>query len=155
MKSAQEVEQAVARYGSALLRLAAHYLSSRTEAEDVVQEALLKWLQREKPFESGEQEKAWLYRVTANLCKDRLRPAWFRRTGPLEEDRAAEASDAWEVWEQVRALPPPYRTVLYLYYYEGYAVREIAAILRKNPHTVQTWLGRARKKLRLELEEGG
>ena len=48
---------------------------------------------------------------------------------------------------------PKYRAVIYLYYYEGCSVKEVAAALHANPSTVQTWLQRARERLRRELSE--
>lgn len=58
-----------------------------------------------------------------------------------------------ELFRQVMALPPKYRAAIYLYYYEGYAVREIAALLGAKISTVQTWLLRARGQLKLRLKE--
>ena len=51
------------------------------------------------------------------------------------------------------ALEPKYRLAIYLYYYEGLTVAETAAALRANPSTVQTWLLRARARLRRALDE--
>ena len=61
-------------------------------------------------------------------------------------------------WERNRLaaldlLPPKYRTVIYLYYYEGYSAREIAALLGEKPATVFTRLDRGRQKLRTYLEQ--
>lgn len=50
-------------------------------------------------------------------------------------------------------LLPKYRTVIYLYYYEGYSAREIAALLGEKPATVFTRLDRGRQKLRTYLEQ--
>ena len=57
---------------------------------------------------------------------------------------------------EVMVLEPKYRLSIYLYYYEGYSVREVAQIMRTRESTVQTWLQRGREKLRGALaEEGG
>lgn len=45
-------------------------------------------------------------------------------------------------------LPSKYRDVIYLYYYEGYKINEIAKILNKNENTIHTWMKRAREKLK-------
>ena len=55
--------------------------------------------------------------------------------------------------EAVLSLPPKYKDVVYLYYYEGYSAEEISRILKKNVNTVYTLLTRARKILKKELEE--
>ena len=95
-------------------------------------------------------------RVAVNECKKLLRSPWRRRTDPLE---AAPETAVWdspaqsELFQQVMALPTKYRAAIYLYYYEGYAVREIAALMGANPSTVQTWLMRARGQLKKNLKE--
>lgn len=151
-----EFRLAVERYGDMLFRLAYSGTRSRADAEDVMQETLLKLYTAQKAFESPDHEKNWLVRVAVNECRHLLRTPWRRRTGPLEE---AADTPVWdtpaqsELFRQVMALPPKYRAAIYLYYYEGYAVREIAALLGAKISTVQTWLLRARGQLKLRLKE--
>ncbi|MHA5219243.1 RNA polymerase sigma factor [Dysosmobacter sp. Phy] len=151
-----EFRLAVERYGDMLFRLAYSCTRSRADAEDVMQETLLKLYTAQKAFESTDHEKNWLVRVAVNECRHLLRTPWRRRTGPLEE---AADTPVWdtpaqsELFRQVMALPPKYRAAIYLYYYEGYAVREIAALLGAKISTVQTWLLRARGQLKLRLKE--
>ncbi|QUO39417.1 sigma-70 family RNA polymerase sigma factor [Dysosmobacter sp. Marseille-Q4140] len=151
-----EFRLAVERYGDMLFRLAYSCTRSRADAEDVMQETLLKLYTAQKAFKSPDHEKNWLVRVAVNECRHLLRTPWRRRTGPLEE---AADTPVWdtpaqsELFRQVMALPPKYRAAIYLYYYEGYAVREIAALLGAKISTVQTWLLRARGQLKLRLKE--
>lgn len=151
-----EFRLAVERYGDMLFRLAYSCTRSRADAEDVMQETLLKLYTAQKAFESPDHEKNWLVRVAVNECRHLLRTPWRRRTGPLEE---AADTPVWdtpaqsELFRQVMALPPKYRAAIYLYYYEGYAVREIAALLGAKISAVQTWLLRARGQLKLRLKE--
>lgn len=151
-----EFRLAMERYGDMLFRLAYSCTRSRADAEDVMQETLLKLYTAQKAFESPDHEKNWLVRVAVNECRHLLRTPWRRRTGPLEE---AADTPVWdtpaqsELFRQVMALPPKYRAAIYLYYYEGYAVREIAALLGAKISTVQTWLLRARGQLKLRLKE--
>ena len=151
-----EFRLAVERYGDMLFRLAYSCTRSRADAEDVMQETLLKLYTAQKAFESPDHEKNGLVRVAVNECRHLLRTPWRRRTGPLEE---AADTPVWdtpaqsELFRQVMALPPKYRAAIYLYYYEGYAVREIAALLGAKISTVQTWLLRARGQLKLRLKE--
>lgn len=149
-----EFEAAVERYADSVFRLAFSYLKNRADAEDVMQETLLKLYGQS--FDSLDHERYWVIRVAVNECKKLLRSPWRRRTGPLEE--AAEAAvfdtpDQKELFQQVMALTPKYRAAIYLHYYEGYAVREVASLMGANPSTVQTWLMRARGQLRLTLKE--
>ena len=149
-------EVAVERHGDTIFRLAYSYLKNRADAEDVMQETLLKLYRAGEPFESPEHQRYWLVRVAVNECKKLLRSPWRRRTDPLE---AAPETAVWdspaqsELFQQVMALPTKYRAAIYLYYYEGYAVREIAALMGANPSTVQTWLMRARGQLKKNLKE--
>lgn len=147
---------AMERHGDAVYRLALCRLGSRADAEDVYQEVFLRLLRDTTGLHDEEHLKAWLLRVTVNCCNDLRRSAWFRRTAPLEAapDAAAPAQEEDDaLWQAVRALPDDLRVVVWLHYVEGYATDEIAPLVGCRPATVRTRLHRARKKLRLELEE--
>lgn len=152
----QQFREAVERHGDMVFRLAYSYLKNRADAEDVMQETLLKLYTEQKDFESPEHEKHWLLRVAANECRKLLRSPWRRRTGSLDEteetavfDRPAQS----ELFRQVMALPPKYRAAVYLYYYEGYSIKETGELLGAKASTVQTWLMRARGQLKTKLKE--
>ena len=149
-----EFEAAVERHADAIFRLAYSYMKNRADAEDVMQETLLKLYGQ--TFDSPEHERYWAVRVAVNECRKLLRTPWRRRTGPLEEApelAAAEDPAQSELFREVMALPPKYRAAIYLHYYEGYSVREIAGAMGANPSTVQTWLMRARGQLKTNLKE--
>ena len=148
--------RAARTYGDTIYRVAYHALSSPHDAEDVMQTVLLRLYESKKDFESEEHMKHWILRVAVNESRRVLRSAWRRTSVPLEEwhDAAAPEDPAKaEVLETVMALEPKYRVAVYLYYYEGLPVAEIAAAMKANPSTVQTWLLRARARLRKELEK--
>ena len=143
------------RYADMVFRLAYSWLKNRADAEDVMQETLLK-LYAQPPFATPEHERYWVVRVAVNECRHLLRSPWRRRTGPLEEAAEAAAFDTpaqSELFREVMALPPKYRAAVYLHYYEGYSVREVAAAMGAKSSTVQTWLMRARGQLRTNLKE--
>ncbi len=145
------------KYKDTVFRVALNALGSPHDAEDVVQETLLRLWNREEPFESDEHGKHWLIRVTLNLCRNVFRAPW-RRHIPLEELHAAAVFDAPEeaaLFGEVMALPEKYRTVLYLFYYEGYSVKEIGELLKVSETAVTTRLSRARQALKLKLTEEG
>lgn len=150
-----EFEAAVERYGDTVFRLAYSYLKNCADAEDVMQETLLKRYLERRPFQSPEHERHWILRVAVNESRKLLRSPWRRRTGPLEDagEPVFETPEQSELFQQVMRLPPKYRAAVYLYYYEDYSVQEIAAAMGANPSTVQTWLMRARGKLKLILQE--
>ena len=152
----EEFARAARTYGDTVYRVAYHALGSPQDAEDVTQTVLLKLFECKKNFESDEHMKHWILRVAVNESRRVLRSAWRRTSVPLEEwhDTAApEDPEKAEVLEAVMALEPKYRLAVYLYYYEGLSVAETAAAMRANVSTVQTWLLRARARLRKELTE--
>ena len=152
----EEFARAAQTYGDTVYRVAYHALGSPQDAEDVTQTVLLKLFECKKNFESDEHMKHWILRVAVNESRRVLRSAWRRTSVPLEEwhDAAAPEDPAKaEVLETVMALEPKYRLAVYLYYYEGLSVAETAAVMKANVSTVQTWLLRARARLRKELTE--
>lgn len=112
-------EGAVERYGDTVFRLAYSYLKNRADAEDVMQETLLKLYLERKPFRSPEHERYWVVRVAVNESKKLLRSPWRRRTGPLEEagEPVFDTPQQSELYQHVMGLPPKYRAAVYLYYY--------------------------------------
>ena len=153
----EQAERLVEQYGDLLLRVAWSWTGSAADAQDVCQTVLLRLLTAGKTFGSPEAERAWLIRVAVNQSRKLLRSAWFRRSRPLEDCAALLEEAAPEesgVFQAVMNLPQKYRTPLYLYYYEGYAVREVASLCGLKESTVSTRLQRARQKLKQMLEEG-
>ena len=140
------------RYRDDVYRLAVNYTRSPQEAEDVCQTVFLKLL--EQPDLMPGREKAWLMQVTANECRDLLRSSWWKRTVPLEQAFQIPKTEADETIYLLRKLPPKYRVVLFLHYYEQYTTAEIAQLLKIPAGTVSTRLKRARERLKTMLKEG-
>lgn len=154
MRSEQETNRAIERYGDTVRRLCMIHLKNEADTQDIFQTVFLKYLLHDQPFESEEHEKAWLIRVTLNTCKDLLKSFFRSRTVPLEEltAQAADLSDERrEVLGAVLELPQKEREVVYLHYYEGYTAPEMGRLLGKNVNTIYTHLARARERLRERL----
>lgn len=147
------IQNAVSKYLDTVLRIAYQNTQNQTDAEDVAQEVFIK-LMKQPRFNDEGHMKAWLIRVTVNQCKDLKKSFWHRNTIAISDDRQAAEEPAQEVWAEIWKLPKDYRNVIYLYYYEGYTVPEIAEILGRNVNTVSSWLTRARKSLKKILAEG-
>lgn len=153
-QSAALAEHALCTYGQSILRLAYSYLRNQSDAEDILQETLVRLLRSAPEFETQEHEKAWLLHVAANLSKNRLRYNRLRRADPLEETLIAqERPDLAFVWEAVSALPVRWREVLHLYYQEEYSTAQIAQILSRKESTVRSDLRRARIRLKEVLQD--
>jgi len=130
------------------------YMKNRHDTEDMVQNTFIKLMRNRTVFESEEHEKAWLIKTAINLCKDHFRH-WWSKTVAM--DKAAvkaveQPYDTDETYEMIMALPPKYKTAIYLYYYEGYSTVEIAKMLGKKPSTIRSHLHTARKLLHMEME---
>lgn len=145
------------KYSSAVYRAAFAYCKNSADAEDIVQETFIKRFRTDIDFPDDKAEKAWLMKVAANKCRDMFRSAryrYFYNSVPLDEaELVYETPEESAVYHAVMELPPKYRIVIHLYYYEGYTVTETAKIIGKSETAVQTQLYRARKLLKKTLGE--
>lgn len=142
------------RCGNMLYKMSYLLLCNKSDAEDAVQEAFVRYLRKPPEFANAEHEKAWFIHVARNVCRDRLRFRFRHRFVPLDEaGQVAGTMENSDTLRELLALPPKCKTPLYLYYYEGYSVKEIARMLGSNESTVKSWLLRGRRQLRLELQE--
>ena len=146
------LEELVTRYENTLFRTALAILGDVPEAEDAVQDAFVRYLEKRPAFRDAGHERAWLLKVTANGCKSRLRAPWRRRTAPLLDAYPAAAPEEGALLEAMQALPARDRAVLHLYYYEGYQTAEIAALTGLREGSVRSRLTRARTRLRQVLK---
>ena len=146
----QQAERLANTYADAILRLSYTYLKNTQDAQDVCQTVFVKLLTEPREFQGPRHERAHSLRRAANACKDLLKSPWRKRTCDLDacmEVPAPEAEDG-SVLAAVNQLPAHYRTVIYLFYYEGYDAREIGQILAIPTATVHTRLARGRSKLK-------
>lgn len=146
----ERAEYLAETYADAILRLSYTYLKNTHDAQDVCQTVFVKLLTEPREFESAEHERAYILRMAANACKDLLKSPWRKRTCDLEacaEMPAPETGDG-AVLAAVNQLPANYRSVIYLFYYEGYQAAEIGKILGVPTATVHTRLARGRAKLK-------
>ena len=150
MMEAEQLARLFLRYGDDVFRLAYSYLGNRADGEDVCQSVFLKLAEGGTVLLPG-KEKSWLLTCAANLCKSQLRSFWRRNVGELDESVPFRDGSDRELWDAVMALPPKYRAVVHLYYWEGYDQGEIGGILHLSRTAVQTRMARARDMLRKEL----
>lgn len=139
-------------YSRTILSISYTYLKNTHSAEDILQDVLLKVVKKEIQFQDVKKEKYWIIRVTINLCKDYLKSAWYRKNVILEEDVSYLPKEQEEVLKEVLKLPEKYKTVIFLYYYEEYSLKEISEILQKKSATIGTWIARGRKMLKESLK---
>ena len=152
-ESRKNYEEFVEKYSNMVYRLAYFYTNSKFDSDDVYQDVFMKYLQSKKNFEDEEHMKAWLIKVTINRCKKLWLSSWKRKIVPLEDEIIIEMPEERELYEQVIKLPKNYRVVIHLFYYEQYKIKEISKIMKQKESTIRTWLTRARKMLKISLEE--
>lgn len=153
----QSVEAVFQKFGNMLYRIAFVMMKNAFDAEDVVQDTLIKYMEHResgKTFETEEHRKAWLIRVDINLCKNRLR---FYKNHPKigmdQLSRYYEEKEDTRLMDSLLLLPSRYREILLLHYVEGYQGKEIAQMLGISESAVRKRLERGRGKLRDLLEE--
>lgn len=158
-------------------RFSVHVCGRVDEAEDVMQEALLKTFRHASRIREPEAFRPWLYRTVRNACLMRRRrrvdePAHFVSLdelmptpeglmaldppdpGRTPEDAAMNSRLRRKMGKAFRALPAPFRLVVFLREMEGLSTREVAEVLKISEANVKTRLHRARLFLRRELEGG-
>ena len=138
-------------YGVSLM-----YRKNKEDDEEVVGETFIRIMQANPEFESDSHERAYLIRTAVNLCANVLKSSW-RKNVVHDEDVLMYMSTPEEesIMEELLQLPPKYRAVLYMHYYEGYKAQEIADIMKVSLSAVLSRLARGRKKLKDILTEGG
>jgi len=144
------------RYARALAR-------ERADADDLVQEALMRAVARADTFKTGTNLRAWLFTILHNVYVNRVRGRSARGDEvPLEDveerlvvpPRQEESVELREIMRVVRSLPDEQRAVLLLVAVEGLKYDEVAKVLGVPIGTVMSRLSRAREAVRTRLTRG-
>ncbi len=153
-RTAVSSDEIIKKYIDMVYRLALSRTRDKSHADDVVQEVFLRYISKERRFESDEHIKAWLIRVTINCSSNVFSSPWFSRTAPLTEDIPFDTPEKSEVYYAVMELPQKYRTVIHLFYYEDMQISEIAEVTGSKISTVKSQLHRGREMLKEKLKGG-
>lgn len=148
-------EENVRLHSKMIYQIAYSYLKSIDDANDIVQDVLIKLLVTDKPFESPEHVRNWLVRVTINECKKVFRAPWQKREN-LDDyinELFYEQPDYQDLYTAIMKLDRKYRIPLILCYCDGYSTKEIASLLNIPENTVSTYLRRGKEKMRKYMKE--
>ena len=158
------MEAVIQKYRDQLYFHARYIVKDHQEAYDVVQEVFIKAMREGRIFDDEFKIKAWLFRVTSNLCFNQVRNR-KRRGAILEsmvkpESFSADQVDsvfAGEQREELSAaldlLSDDHKEILVLRYYDDLSYAEIAEVLQVKLGTVMSRLSRARMRLMAVMEE--
>lgn len=140
------------QYVDMVYRICLMYLKKKDEAQDIVQNTFIKFLEHKNEFRDNEHIKAWLIVTSSNLCKNHLRH-WWRKTIEFTEKEELlmvqkDKNEEEELLDAVFNLPNKYKIPIYLYYYEGYQTKEIANLLKINESTIRSQLAKGRDLLK-------
>lgn len=140
-------------YSKDVYKLIYSYLLNVPDTEDILQKTFIKLYKNRKVLSlSNEEIKKWLFTVSVNNSKDLLKSSWKKLTLRLDHDINSYNMDENATFDLLKAIPKDYRIPLYLYYYEGYKIKEIAKIMKKSESAIKMSLVRGREKLKIELE---
>lgn len=150
-------QELMEQQGKGMYKIAKAILKNDEDAADAMQETALVCWEKIDTLKKDKYFQTWLTRILINNCnaiyrqrmkmvsQETVSEAWF------QEDGYANAE--WESF--LRCLDEKYRTVVILYYVQGFKSREIAEILQVNENTVRGILATARKKLEDQYTNGG
>lgn len=144
----QEFCEQYAKYKNTVYSVIFNYVQNAEDTADLLQEVFIKLYSTDTQFTGDEHRKAWLIRVSVNMCKNHLRSIKNRKNVVLEEDIPYfdQTADN-ELLKVVLTLPEKYRIPIHLFYYEDYSIKDIATVLDLPESTVKIHLKRGREKL--------
>lgn len=147
--------EVVEKYSNMLMQIAYQRTFNKSDSEDIIQDVFIKLIKNSNKIKDEEHLKNWLIRVTINLCNDYNKSFWNKNTTVLDEKLSDFDNEEILIFKEINKLKPIYRDIIYLYYYQGYKIKEISIILKMKENTVSSNLTRAREKLKTILEDGG
>lgn len=152
-KSSAYYRELVTEYSDMVTELCILHTGNYADAEDCYQNVFFKLYKRLSESDLP-NPKAWIITVTLNECRSLLRYRYKRKTADLEEVMLiAEDEREFEFLDIVFRLPPKYRDIIYLYYYQNFSTAEISELTGVKLSTVKSRLKRAREKLKDFLSE--
>ena len=168
-KRKRQIKEIYERQIDRVYRIALIYTGDPHDAEDVAESVFLTVIEKEVTFENEEHEKAWFITSVRNRCRDLHKSSWHGKVQLIapsdvysEKEDLDAGDDAYtdienetesEAARLLLMLPEEQREAVYLCYYEGYTVKETAAIMGLKETKVRSALTAAKRRLRRESDE--
>lgn len=150
-----EINEIIDKYAKIIYRIAYIYLKSKSDAEDITQEVLIKYMMSNLSFRDENHRKNWIIKVTVHLCINLSKSAWRKNTVSLYDDSLdLQTEEQYKIFYNLDCLSEKYRMVVQLFYFEDLTTEEISKVLRISESNVRTRLNRARNELKKDFEKG-
>lgn len=137
-------------------RLAFSYVKNSNDAIDILQDSIQKAISSKHKLKKEQSLKSWFYRIVVNTSLDFLRKQ--KRVIVVDEEIIQSYSPGQEdhytnidLERSLESLPPKYRIVIILRYFEDLKIEEVADILQESPNTIKTRLYKALELLRIKM----
>lgn len=153
MYDERQITELVDKYSNTVFHICYQYIRNYHDAEDITQDVFVSIMK--KDFSSFDEKaiRAYIIRSAINKCRTFHKNIQKLSVIPLDEAEPLLTNEEESILDDVMSLPAKYRDVLYLFYYEGLTISEIADILQRSIGTVSSRLKRAREKLKVVLTE--
>ena len=140
----------IEKYSNTVYKIAKGYLRNNDDAEDIVQEVFIKYVDNKKPFNNSIHEKNWLIRVTVNMCKNEIHKSKIRKEYHKYNyhENNTYTDDEKILLDAMNSLSEKYRIVCDLHYYQDFKTKEIGEILGIKETAVRKRLERARDMIK-------
>ncbi|MEH7522547.1 sigma-70 family RNA polymerase sigma factor [Bacillus sp. JJ1503] len=141
-----------------LYRLAYSYVKNSEDALDIVQDSIHKAMRSINSLQDFSMLKSWFYRIVVNTSLDFLRK--HKRVSIVDAEMMETFSpgkedhyDNIDLERAIDQLPPEYKSIIILRYFEDLKIDEVADVLNENINTIKTRLYKALKLLRIEMQD--
>ncbi len=156
MSHKTDFDETYQKYIDTLYKIAFVFFANSDDVEDILQEVFISYIYKSPDFKTEEHKKAWLIRATQNKSINLLKSS-SRKSVSFDDLQIPAQNENQElkidVLKEILSLPPKYKTVIILYYYNDYSVEEIAKTLKISLSAVKMRLKRSREILKIELED--
>ncbi len=154
--TSEEFADFVRQNEASFYRIAFSYVKCREDALDIVQDSIEKALRKLPGLRDDGRIKPWFCRILVNESIDSLRRR--RGTEPVDEsfpapDETGSRTEALDVYKAVSKLPPKFKTVVVLRFFEDMKLQEVAEAAGCNLSTAKSRLYKALELLRVELKD--